>query len=231
MSLIRYNTRRQLEFFILAHREAIRLFPLQILKHQVNGIPEILVVLACLHTADHINQRRKVAIFLQRFLPQIADQRRVEQHFRFLPKWIAALALAARIGNQAIYQFQDILFAMDIRQRIIVHALGKIDRVHHLNAVAEMPQHPAALDDQTAFRVGHNERAGVFFRHALHEIWFDEESRLAAARTADDQDVFVPRRPGVFGAAVHGQPFRLRQQDVVFENGVDKRLDVLARSP
>ena len=46
---------------------------------------------------------------------------------------------------------------MDIRQRVIVHALGKIDRVHHLDAVAEMPQHPAALDDQTAFRVGHNE--------------------------------------------------------------------------
>lgn len=79
-----YNSRCQLEFFILAHREAIRLFPLQILKHQVNGIPEILVVLARLHTADHINQRRKVAIFLQRFLPQIADQRRVEQRFRLL---------------------------------------------------------------------------------------------------------------------------------------------------
>ena len=75
---------RQFEFFILAHREAIRLFPLQILKHQVNGIPEILVILACLHTADHINQRREVAIFLQRFLPQIADQRRVEQYFRLL---------------------------------------------------------------------------------------------------------------------------------------------------
>ena len=42
---------------------------------------------------------------------------------------------------------------MDIRQRIIVHALGKVDRVHHLNAVAEMPQHPAALNDQAAFRV------------------------------------------------------------------------------
>lgn len=79
-----YNSCRQLEFFILAHREAIRLFPLQILKHQVNGIPEILVVLARLHTADHINQRRKVSIFLQRFLPQIADQRRVEQYFRLL---------------------------------------------------------------------------------------------------------------------------------------------------
>ena len=112
-----------------------------------------------------------------------------------------------------------------------MHALGKIDRVHHLNAVAEMPKHPAALDDQAAFRVGHNERAGIFLRYALHEVRFDEKPCLAAARTADDQHVFVPRRPGVFGVAVHGQPFRLRQQDVVFENGVDKRLDVLARSP
>ena len=150
---------------------------------------------------------------------------------RTLPKWIAALALAARVGNQAIYQFQDILFAMDIRQRIIVHTFGKIDRVHHLNAVAEMPQHPAALDDQTAFRVGHNERAWVFFRHALHEIWFDEESRLAAARTADHQHVFVSRRSRVFGAAVHRQPLGLRQDDVVGKCGIDIRLNILSRPP
>ena len=65
----------------------------------------------------------------------------------------------------------------------------------------------------------------------MHEIGLQKVAGLAAARTADDQDVFVPRRPGAFGAAVHGQPFRLRQQNVVFENGVDKRLDVLARSP
>ena len=83
-SLRAYITCRQFEFFILAHREAIRLFPLQILKHQVNGIPEILVILARLHTADHINQRCEIAIFFQRFLPQIADQRRIEQDFRLL---------------------------------------------------------------------------------------------------------------------------------------------------
>ena len=120
---------------------------------------------------------------------------------------------------------------MDIRQRIIVHALGKIDRVHHLNAVAEMPQHPAALDDQTAFRVGHNERTGVFLRYALHEVRFDEESRLAAARTADHQHVFVSRRSRVFGAAVHRQPLGLRQDDVVGKCGIDIRLDILRRSP
>ena len=79
-----YNSCRQFEFAILAHREAIRLFPLQILKHQVNRIPEILVILTRLHTADHINQRCEIAIFFQRFLPQIADQRRIEQDFRLL---------------------------------------------------------------------------------------------------------------------------------------------------
>ena len=112
-----------------------------------------------------------------------------------------------------------------------MHALGKIDRVHHLDAVAEMPQHSAALDDQTAFRVGHNERAGVFLRHALHEIWFDEESRLAAARTADHQNIFISCRPRVFGAAVHRQPLGLCQDDVVGKCGIDIRLDVLRRSP
>ena len=72
---------------------------------------------------------------------------------RTLPKWIAALAFAARVGNQAIYQFQDILFAMDIRQRIIVHALGKIDRVHHLDAVAASLKQAAALNEDAALRV------------------------------------------------------------------------------
>ena len=79
-----YNSCRQLEFSILAYSEAIRLFPLQILKHQVNRVLEILVILARLHTADHINQRCEIAIFFQRFLPQIADQRRIEQDFRLL---------------------------------------------------------------------------------------------------------------------------------------------------
>ena len=112
-----------------------------------------------------------------------------------------------------------------------MHALGKVDRVHHLDAVAKMPQHPAALDDQAACRVSHDDRTGVFLRHALHEVRFDEESRLAAARTADHQHVFVSRRSRVFGAAVHRQPLGLRQDDVVGKYGIDIRLDVLRRSP
>ena len=79
-----YNSCCQLEFFILAHREAIRLFPLQILKHQVNRIPEILVVLARLHTADHINQRRKVLPFRQQLVMDVANQGDIQQRFGLL---------------------------------------------------------------------------------------------------------------------------------------------------
>ena len=79
-----YNSCRQFEFFILAHREAIRLFPLQILKHQVNGIPEILVILARLHTADHINQRRKVLPFRQQLVMDVANQGDIQQRFGLL---------------------------------------------------------------------------------------------------------------------------------------------------
>ena len=54
---------------------------------------------------------------------------------------------------------------------------------------------------------------------------------LKTAGTADNQHVFVSRRLGVLGAAVHRQAFRLRQNDVVGEYRVHVRPDVLFRSP
>lgn len=150
---------------------------------------------------------------------------------RTLPKWIAALALAARVGNQTVYQFQDVLFAMDIRQRIIVHRLFEIDCVEYLDAVTASLKQSAAFNEDAALRVGHNERAGIFVRHALHEIRFDEKSRLAAARAADNQYVFVAGIRRVLRAAAHCEPFRLRQNHVVGKHGIDKGLDILRRTP
>ena len=66
---------------------------------------------------------------------------------------------------------------------------------------------------------------------ALHKIGLQKVAGLAAARTADHQHVFVSRRSRVFGAAVHGQPLGLRQDDVIGKCGIDIRIDVLARSP
>ena len=57
----------------------------------------------------------------------------------------------------------------------------------------------------------------------LHQVGLDKKSRLAAAGTADHQHIFVPGSLGVFGPAVHRQPFGLRKQDIVFKYGVDIR--------
>ena len=66
---------------------------------------------------------------------------------------------------------------------------------------------------------------------ALHEIGFNEKARLSAAGAADDQHVFIPRRPRIFGAVVHGQALSLGEDDVVLEYRVDIRRDVLMRAP
>ena len=55
----------------------------------------------------------------------------------------------------------------------------------------------------------------------LHQVGLEPEAGLAGAGTADHQHIFVPGGLGVFGPAVHRQPFGLREQDVVFKYGVD----------
>ena len=65
----------------------------------------------------------------------------------------------------------------------------------------------------------------------LHEVRLDKKARFAAAGAADDQHVFIPRRPRVFGTIVHGQALGLREDDVVLEYRVDIRRDVLMRAP
>lgn len=50
---------------------------------------------------------------------------------------------------------------------------------------------------------------------ALEQVGLDEKPRLAGARTADDQDIFVPCVLGFLRAARHGDPLRLGKQDVL----------------
>lgn len=65
----------------------------------------------------------------------------------------------------------------------------------------------------------------------MEQIGLQPKAGLARAAAADDQDIFVPRRFWVFGAAVHRQPLRLRENDVVLKCGIDVELDVLGGSP
>ena len=65
----------------------------------------------------------------------------------------------------------------------------------------------------------------------MEQIGLQPKAGLARTAAADDQDIFVPRRFRVFWAAVHRQPLRLRENDVVFKRGIDVGLDVLGGSP
>ncbi len=65
----------------------------------------------------------------------------------------------------------------------------------------------------------------------MHKRRLDEKSGLAAAGAADHKDIFIPRIFRLLRAAVHGEPFRLRERDIVFKNGVYVRFYILRRPP
>ena len=68
-------------------------------------------------------------------------------------------------------------------------------------------------------------------RMALHKIRLDKKARLAAAGAAHHQHIFVSGRSGVFGAIVHGQTFRLSEENILGEHRVDIGRDVFLRPP
>ena len=65
----------------------------------------------------------------------------------------------------------------------------------------------------------------------MEQIGLQPKAGLARTAAADEQDIFVPRRFRVFGAAIHRQPLRLRENDVVLKCRIDVGLDVLGGSP
>ena len=66
---------------------------------------------------------------------------------------------------------------------------------------------------------------------ALEQVGLDKEPCLSAAGTANDQNVFIPGILGLLGAARHGDPFRLSEEDVLEEVRVCVGSDVGRGAP
>lgn len=74
-----------------------------------------------------------------------------------------------------------------------------------------------------------NHKAHII-RH-LHKLWFHIKSGLAAARSPDYYDILVSGILWFLRSAVHGQTFRLCQQNIVLKDRINKRGYILFISP
>ena len=67
-------------------------------------------------------------------------------------------------------------------------------------------------------------------RH-LHKLWFHIKSGLTAARSPNHYDILVSGILWFLWSAVHGQTFRLCQQNIILKDRINKRCYILFISP
>lgn len=65
----------------------------------------------------------------------VSDKSRVKKRFRFRPELITGFTVAFGIGDKGRYQLQDVLFAVDVGEWIIVHRLLEVDSVEDFDFV------------------------------------------------------------------------------------------------
>jgi len=107
---LRRFARCQFELLILPDSEVFRLAFFQSNKQVIHPVCELLVILARLHAVNHGNQRGEVSLILRTDVMQITDQGGIEQRLRLLPKLVSGFSVSLGIGNQAIYQLEDVFF-------------------------------------------------------------------------------------------------------------------------
>ena len=67
---------------------------------------------------------------------QIGNQGGQKQSFGFFPERIAATAFALGVGHQRCHQLQNVFFAVDIGEGVVVHRLFEVDGVQNPDLVA-----------------------------------------------------------------------------------------------
>lgn len=107
-----------------------------------------------------------------------------------------------------------------------MHRLSEIDGVENPDAVSVLQKCLATVDYNIAFRV--SDHVGTM---ALQKVGFKPKSRLAAARAAHHQYVFVSGIRRILRAVAHHQPLRPGQNHIVCKHWIFKRFDVFLRTP
>ena len=80
-SLRAYITGSKLEFCVLPDSKMVRIFLLQIFKHQIHRVLKILVIFTDFHSVDEFDERGEVLFLLRRFIVDVPDESAVKQDF------------------------------------------------------------------------------------------------------------------------------------------------------
>ena len=131
----------------------IRLLLFQSFKHLIYWILKGFIILAYFHRIQKFNQRCKVLFFQRCLIVDITDQGTIQQSLRLRPEFVTGLAVSFGVGNEGCGQLQNILFAVNIREGIIMHRLSEIDSIENPDAVSVLQKGLAAVDYDIAFRV------------------------------------------------------------------------------
>ena len=145
---------------------------------------------------------------------------------RTVPERISALAVTLGVCHERRCQLQDILFAVQIGKRVIVHGLVEIDRVENLDSVICMHKCMANLEQGRTFRV--SEHIGTM---KLEQIWLNPEPCLTGTGAADDQNILVSGVGRILRPVAHHQPLCLCEDHIVRKNRVDEGFDILCIAP
>ena len=107
-----------------------------------------------------------------------------------------------------------------------MHGLGKIYAVENLDLIAPALEKGPDLPQHAALGIDHHIRG-----MSLKQLRCEPKASFARAGRADTAKIEVAGVGWIFGAGVHGKPFRGGQQHIVFKLVVNERLDVFFVSP
>ena len=84
---------------------------------------------------------------------QISDQGSEQKTLRFFPEWVSTGPFTLGVGHQGRNQFQNVLFAVDIGEGVIVHRLFEVDGVQNPDLVAVLQHRVATFKHDSSFRI------------------------------------------------------------------------------
>ena len=171
-----YNTSSQLVLLVLADCEMLGIFLFQFCEHEIHRILKFFIIFPDFHGVQHLNEGREALLFNRSFVMDVADQCSVQQGFCFHPEVVTSLAFTLGVGDQGRDQLQNVLFAVDVSEGIVVHGFFEVDGIEDFQLILKPKEHFAALGNDAAFGVGHDEADRVFLGSALHEVGFQPEA-------------------------------------------------------